>query len=65
MYRAIDRGDINLEQLQKDLADYVDSDALQNAWQDILSGGNGEHMHSAHALSVWLRENAKRPKVPD
>jgi asparagine synthase (glutamine-hydrolysing) len=62
---AIDRGDINLKQLHKDLVDYIDPDALQNAWQDILSGGDGEHMHSAHVLSVWLRENAKRPRVED
>jgi asparagine synthase (glutamine-hydrolysing) len=62
---ALDRGDIGLEQLQKDLADYVDPDALRDAWQDIMSGGDGENLHSAHILSVWLRDNARRPKPPD
>jgi asparagine synthase (glutamine-hydrolysing) len=62
---ALDRGDISLEQLRKDLADYVDPNALQNAWQDMLSGGDGEHLHSAHVLSAWLRENSGRPGTPD
>jgi asparagine synthase (glutamine-hydrolysing) len=62
---ALDRGEIDLEQLRKDLAEYVDPDALQDAWQDMVSGGDGEHLHSAHVLSVWLRENAVRPKMAD
>jgi asparagine synthase (glutamine-hydrolysing) len=62
---AIDRGDISLERLKGDLEDYVDPDALSSAWLDIHSGGDGEHIHSAYVLSVWLRENAERPRVQD
>jgi hypothetical protein len=62
---AIDRGEISLDQLQRCLRDYVDSAALRSAWRDIASGGDGGHAHSAHVLSVWLRENAGRPRIRD
>jgi asparagine synthase (glutamine-hydrolysing) len=62
---AVDRGNIHLEQLQMDLADYVEPAALNNAWQEIMKGSNGAQLHSAHVLWVWLRENAGRPRIRD
>jgi asparagine synthase (glutamine-hydrolysing) len=62
---AIDRGEISLDHLQKYLQDYVDPHALRSAWEDIVSGGDGGHAHSAHVLTAWLRENAGRPRIED
>ena len=63
--RALDRGDMTLAGLQMDLKDYVDTSSLTEAWQRFVSGGEAAPIHTANILSIWLRETAKRPVVPD
>jgi asparagine synthase (glutamine-hydrolysing) len=62
---AIRRNMLSLQGLQDDLAGYVDSAPLAQAWHTFQSGSNTEPLHSAHALSIWLRENVHRPVVLD
>ncbi len=59
------RGELNIDRLQVALEDYVDSSALADAWREFREGGDAERIHSAHLLSVWLREAALRPVVPE
>ncbi|MDH4073759.1 MAG: asparagine synthase-related protein [Gammaproteobacteria bacterium] len=60
---AYKRGDLGLEQLQKDLQGYVDPAALADAWRQFLDGTDAEPVHTAYVLSNWLREHADRSVV--
>jgi asparagine synthase (glutamine-hydrolysing) len=62
---ALKRGVLSVAGLQEALTGYVDPAKLNDAWQTFRGGGNPEPIHSAYTLSVWLRENGKRPVVPD
>jgi asparagine synthetase B (glutamine-hydrolysing) len=61
---ASKRGVLSLSGMSKELAPYVDGAKLEHAWREFEGGGAGDPIHSAHVLSVWLRENATRPVVP-
>ena len=58
---AIDRGDLNLPDLKRTLANYTDLAALDKAWKIYSDRDDVEQLHNAHALFVWLRENERRP----
>ena len=60
---AANRGDLELERLQKDLDGYVDPNALTKAWQLFENDIDAQSVHSAYVLSTWLRETANRPVV--
>jgi len=62
---ALNRGVLSLAELREALTGYVDLARLNDAWHAFRSGGSAEPVHSAYTLSVWLRENEKRPVVPD
>jgi asparagine synthase (glutamine-hydrolysing) len=62
---AADNGQLSLAGLQAAVGNYVDSTALANAWRAFRNGDDAEMIHTAHILSVWLRENEKRPVVPE
>ena len=63
--RAIDRGELSIARLETDLKGYVDSVALSDAWQKFRDGVDAGQIHYAYILSVWLRQMAHRPLVPD
>jgi len=62
---ATSRGELDFAGLGQGLKGYVDSSALSRAWQNFRDGGDYEQIHNAYVLSVWLRQNATRPVVPD
>jgi asparagine synthase (glutamine-hydrolysing) len=62
---AMTRGELDIAILEKRLKGYVDPAALTGAWQDFREGGDFQQIHYAYILSVWLRQNATRPVVPD
>ncbi len=62
---ALHRGELNLAGLRESLSDYVDSAALADAWHKFRSGSDSEPIHSAYVLSVWLKDSAYRPVVPE
>jgi asparagine synthase (glutamine-hydrolysing) len=62
---AAKSGALTLSGMSKELAPYVDRARLAHAWREFEDGGAADHIHSAHVLSLWLRENATRPLVPD
>jgi asparagine synthase (glutamine-hydrolysing) len=61
---AAERGQLEIQNLQATLSEYVDAENLTNAWRDFHEGGDAEKIHTAHVLSVWLRENSNRPVAP-
>jgi asparagine synthase (glutamine-hydrolysing) len=63
--RALHRGSISLASLRDDLDGYIDPAKLEDAWREFQNGSDTGSIHSAHVLSVWLQENAKRPVVPE
>jgi asparagine synthase (glutamine-hydrolysing) len=63
--RALHRSKLDIVDLDKGLRGYVDPVALAAAWKSFREGGDGERIHSAHVLSVWLKEFADRPVVPE
>ena len=63
--QALEADELCFGELQARLGDYVDSAALQEAWRTFVGGGDAVLIHSAHILSNWLRESAKRPVVPN
>jgi hypothetical protein len=62
---AVRGGTLELETLQNALAGYVDRGKLARAWENFTARTNCEPIHTANVLSLWLRENANRPVVPD
>ena len=62
---AMNRGELDITILEERLKGYVDLAALTGAWQQFRDGGDFEQIHCAYVLSVWLRQNASRPVVPD
>jgi asparagine synthase (glutamine-hydrolysing) len=62
---AVRGGTLELETLQNALAGYVDRGKLAKAWENFTARTNCEPIHTANVLSLWLRENANRPVVPD
>jgi asparagine synthase (glutamine-hydrolysing) len=63
--QALQRGNLDLVDLDKGLMGYVDPVALAAAWKSFREGVDGERIHTAHVLSVWLKESANRPVVPE
>lgn len=63
--QALHDGELELTRLESALTDYVESAALDRTWQAFRDGGDGEQLHSAWLLSLWLREAAQRPVVLD
>ena len=63
--QALKRGELGLAGLQDVLDGYVDAVALADAWREFHSGGDAELVHTAFVLSLWLRQNANRPVVPE
>jgi len=63
--QALDRGEMSLTRLSNGLKNYVDPAALTEAWHHFVKGGDAEPVHTANTLSIWLRETANRPVVPD
>jgi asparagine synthase (glutamine-hydrolysing) len=61
---ATRRGSLSIAGLKESITGYVDPASLNRAWHAFDGGGNAEPIHSAYMLSVWLRENEKRPVVP-
>ncbi len=62
---ATDHGDLTLPLLKEQLAGYVDTSNLDDAWDGFQADGGSEQIHYAHILSVWLRKNRSRPVVPE
>jgi asparagine synthase (glutamine-hydrolysing) len=62
--QAVDRSELSLAELRKQLGGYADADALASAWQAFESKGHSEAIHHAFVLATWLRENVTRPVVP-
>jgi hypothetical protein len=63
--QALSQGDLEISGIGDVLTDYVDLAALSKALQAFREGGGADQIHSAYLLSVWLREAAQRPVVPD
>jgi asparagine synthase (glutamine-hydrolysing) len=61
--RAVERGQLALEDLTAGLAGYVDTGALETAWTTFLGGGDASPVHSAHVLYRWLRDAEHKPVV--
>ena len=62
---AVNRGELSIARLKTDLKGYVDLAPLADAWQRFRDDGDFERIHYAYVLSVWLRQAAQRPVVPD
>jgi asparagine synthase (glutamine-hydrolysing) len=60
---AIDRGEIQLARLEKELESYVDKETLAAAWTAFGNGSNVQPLQSARVLFIWLGENVTRPVV--
>ena len=63
--QAMNRGELDISHLEERLKGYVDLAALTEPWRDFREGGHSEQIHYAYILSVWLRQTATRPVVPD
>ena len=61
--QALKRGELGLTELKDTLAGYIDPDHLDNAWQNAIGNDDFENLQIAHALSLWIKENVKRPVV--
>jgi hypothetical protein len=59
------RGELDITILEERLKGYVDCAALTGAWQNFRDSGDFEQIYYAYVLSVWLRQNATRPVVPN
>jgi asparagine synthase (glutamine-hydrolysing) len=62
---SLERGEISLSGLREDLENYVDPSSLTKAWRHFINGDEADSIHTANILSIWLRENANRPIVPE
>ena len=62
---AIERGSLTPHSLLDDLARFTDAQKLSDAWRTFEDGSDPMPLHSAHVLSIWLRENEDRPVVPN
>ncbi len=62
---AIDREKLDARGLAGQLRDYVDTEALHQAWRKFAEGSDVDPLHAAHVLSVWLGQTENRPVVPD
>ena len=60
---AVKNGELTLAMLREDLREYVDETALTKAWKTFQEGGSAGPIHSAYALSVWLKDSSSRPVV--
>jgi hypothetical protein len=60
LQREQSRGKLSLELLQGAIGGYVEPQKLQSAWQEYVSGGNYEAIHSVYVLSRWLEQNVNR-----
>jgi asparagine synthase (glutamine-hydrolysing) len=61
---AVRRHKLDISQLQNELKEYVNPDALARAWLNFSRGGDPEPIHTAHVLTVWLRGVKNRQVVP-
>jgi asparagine synthase (glutamine-hydrolysing) len=63
--RALHSGELDIIGLENGLSGYVDRAALAKAWKTFCEGGDAAPIHTAYILSVWLKESANRPVVPN
>ena len=61
--RAMELGQLTLQDLKAGLAGYVDVATLDAAWATLAAGGDAAPVHSAHVLYRWLMDARKRPVV--
>jgi asparagine synthase (glutamine-hydrolysing) len=58
-------GAISLSGLQDSLREFVNVAELGAAWQAFRASGYNDNLNKALYLSMWLKENSRRPIVPD
>ena len=63
--RAMRGGKLDIIGLEEGLMGYADPATLAAAWKTFREGGDAEKIHTAHVLSVWLKESSGRPVVPN
>jgi asparagine synthase (glutamine-hydrolysing) len=61
--QAINRGEIDIDRLGKELSGYIAPAALKGAWRTFRETGDADQIHKVYVLSVWLRETEQRPAV--